>query len=148
MPGDALALFRQRHTVTREIPVAWGEMDAFGHVNNVAYFRYFETGRIALFENIGFVGCEASGGIGPILAATDCRFRIPLTYPDTVTVGSWIAEVKEEQFTMGYAVFSHAHGRVAAEGSGRIVAYDYGRKRKSRLDADLRQRLLRLRRAD
>lgn len=148
MTGDALAVFRQRHPVCREIPVAWGEMDAFGHVNNVTYFRYFETGRIALFEEIDFAGGGAAGSVGPILASTDCRFRIPLTYPDTITVGSWIEEVGEDQFIMGYAVFSHAHNQVAAEGSGRIVAYDYGRGRKARLEEDLRQRLLKLRRAD
>ena len=30
-------------TVTVTFPVAWGEMDAMGHVNNTVYFRYFET---------------------------------------------------------------------------------------------------------
>jgi acyl-CoA thioesterase FadM len=38
------------YPVVIEIPVAWGEMDAFQHVNNVAYIRYFESGRIAYFE--------------------------------------------------------------------------------------------------
>ena len=41
--ADLLADF----PVTVEIPVAWGDMDAMGHVNNVVYFRYFETARIA-----------------------------------------------------------------------------------------------------
>jgi acyl-CoA thioester hydrolase len=36
-----------------EIPVAWGEMDALRHVNNIAYFRYFESARIAYFERLG-----------------------------------------------------------------------------------------------
>jgi len=34
------------------IDVAWGDMDAFGHVNNTRYFRYFETARIAYFTVI------------------------------------------------------------------------------------------------
>ena len=33
-----------------ELPVSWGEMDAFGHLNNVVYFRYFESARIAALE--------------------------------------------------------------------------------------------------
>lgn len=33
-----------------DIPVAWGEMDAFGHVNNVVYFRYFESARIDSYD--------------------------------------------------------------------------------------------------
>jgi len=46
MAGDPLAGF----PVRIEIPVAWGEMDAFGHGNNVAYFRYFESAQIARLE--------------------------------------------------------------------------------------------------
>ena len=38
--------------VVTEIPVAWGEMDALQHVNNVTYFRYFETARIDYFKHI------------------------------------------------------------------------------------------------
>ena len=43
MAADPLA----GYPVRIEVPVAWGEMDAFGHVNNVVYFRYFESARIA-----------------------------------------------------------------------------------------------------
>ena len=40
----------ERYPVVIEIPVAWGEMDAFQHLNNIVYFRYFESARIAYFE--------------------------------------------------------------------------------------------------
>ena len=43
------------YPVTVEVPVVWGEMDAFSHVNNVVYFRYFETARIAYFYEIDFM---------------------------------------------------------------------------------------------
>ena len=42
----------QGYPVTVEIPVAWGDMDAYGHVNNTMYFRYFETARIAYFYRL------------------------------------------------------------------------------------------------
>lgn len=42
------------------IPVAWGEMDALGHVNNVAYFRYFETARVAFV--LDAIASEAGSG--------------------------------------------------------------------------------------
>ena len=32
------------------VPLHWGEMDAFAHMNNVSYFRHFETARIVHFE--------------------------------------------------------------------------------------------------
>ena len=35
-------------------PIAWGEMDAFGHLNNVHYFRYIEDARIAFLDALNF----------------------------------------------------------------------------------------------
>jgi len=40
------------YPVVVDIPVAWGEMDAYGHLNNIVYFRYFETARMAYFERL------------------------------------------------------------------------------------------------
>lgn len=113
-----------------EMPVAWGEMDAFGHVNNIIYFRYFESARIAYLDAIGLRG---DGEVGPILASTHCRFRLPLEYPDTVHVGARTTEVGGDRFTMEYRVVSQRHDAVAAEGGGVIVAYDYGRRSKAAL---------------
>ena len=36
-------------------PVLWGDMDALGHVNNVRYFRWYESARIALFEKLAWM---------------------------------------------------------------------------------------------
>src|SRR4051812_27249954 len=61
---------RLRAMVTVEIPVAWGDMDAFGHVNNTVYFRWFESARIAYFEKIGLNERMKRDKKGPILART------------------------------------------------------------------------------
>ena len=42
-----------RWPVTIELPVQWGELDSFGHVNNVVFLRWFESARIAYFERCG-----------------------------------------------------------------------------------------------
>lgn len=137
MPAEALEGF----PVRVEIPVAWGDMDAFGHVNNVVYFRYFESARIACFEAVDYMALTASSGLGPILAATDCRFRLPLEYPDTVTAAARIGTIEADEFMMHYRVYSHRHQRLAAEGSGRIVSYDYRNKCKAPIPQELAARL-------
>jgi len=48
--------------------VVWGDMDAFGYVNNTEYFRHFEDARIAYFDRIGVHEHKEQSGIGPILA--------------------------------------------------------------------------------
>ena len=105
--------------------VHWGEMDAFSHVNNVTYFRYFETARIAYFDAIGYRESMEEHGVGPILASTSCTFRRPLSYPDDLVVGAGVSDVSEDGFTMQYAVWSSQLGTVAARGEGAIVNYDY-----------------------
>lgn len=111
--------------VVIELPVLWGQMDAFGHLNNTAYFRYFESARIAYFEKIGYLAAMEDEGVGPILASTRCRFRRAVQFPDTVRVGARVTEMGEDRFLMEYRIVSQAHRAAAAEGDGLIVNLNY-----------------------
>lgn len=125
-------------------PVAWGDMDYFRHVNNAAFFRYFESARIAYLERIGFRKELEDSGIGPILASTHCRFRRPLSYPDLVCVGARAIEIGEDRFSMEYRLASESLRAVAAEGGGTLVAFDYGEGRKAALPASVREAIAHL----
>ncbi|GAB7024855.1 acyl-CoA thioesterase [Geotalea toluenoxydans] len=114
-----------------EFPVAWGEMDSQKHVNNVVYFRYMENARIAYYDRIGAWQMMEETGIGTVLASSDCRYRIPLTYPDTLSVGAKVVSIEADRFTMEYRVVSHRLGKLAAEGKGVLVAYDFREDRKT-----------------
>lgn len=130
------------YPVVIEIPIAWGEMDAFQHVNNVAYFRYFESARIRYSEKLGLHRLKEQTGIGPILGSTSCKYKLPLTYPDTVSVGAKITDMTEDRFTMVYVVVSHKHQKIAAEGDGVIVMYNYHEGKKTAIPEDLRKTIL------
>jgi acyl-CoA thioester hydrolase len=132
------------YPVVITVPVAWGDMDAFQHVNNTVYLRYFESGRIAYFEKIDYMGLLGTSGLGPILASTQCRFRIPLTYPDTVDIGTRVADIGEDRFLMQYVVVSRNHGKIAAEGDGLIVSFNYRENKKAPLPEEVRQRIAKL----
>lgn len=130
--------------VVFETPVAWGEMDSFGHVNNIVYFRYFESARLAYFERVGFLEEMERSGIGPILATTKCRFKKALTYPDRIRVGATAKDLRDDRFTMLYCIESEALGTVAADGEGLIVAYDYNEQRKASLPDSVRAAIVEL----
>lgn len=107
------------------LPVSWGEMDSFKHVNNTIYFRYFEDIRIAYFKKIGALEEMERSQIGPILASTQCQFKLPLKYPDEVTIGACIRELKENRFKMYYLIYGHSQKKIVAKGEGKIVYYNY-----------------------
>ncbi|HEX5724390.1 MAG TPA: thioesterase family protein [Longimicrobiaceae bacterium] len=138
--GDPLAGF----AVVIELPVLWGDMDYFRHVNNTAFFRYFESARIEYLGRIGFQHEQEHAGVGPILASTHCRFRRPLGFPDTVRVGARTTELAGDRFVMEYRLVSRAQGEVAAEGGGVLVSYDYGENRKAPLPEAVRRAIQRL----
>ena len=121
--------------------VTWGEMDAFNHVNNTVYFRYFEHARIGHFAAVGVMEIMEREQLGPILAETRCRFRRPLTFPDTLTIGVKIKELGEDRFTHVYLIHSEKLDAIAAEGEGKIVFFDYKAGRKHPLPQKLYDRL-------
>lgn len=127
--------------VVVEIPVAWGDMDAFQHVNNIMYLRYFETARIAYFERIALMEFMDQTGIGPILGSEQCRFRIPVTYPDTVSVGTRIPKIGADRFTMEFFIVSHKHQKLAAQGDGVVVSFNYRENKKAPLPGAWQQRI-------
>jgi acyl-CoA thioester hydrolase len=127
--------------VVIEQAVAWGEMDSYRHVNNVVYFRYFENARLEYFRRLDWFQFERDTGVGPILAATQARFRRPLTYPDTVSVATRIATLAEDRFTMEVVVVSHRLAAVAAEGQGTVVTFDYATGQKVPIPEELRCRI-------
>ncbi len=131
----------ESYPVIIEIPVAWGEMDAFQHVNNIVYFRYFESGRMAYFERIKFSDMMSNNGVGPILAHTQCRYRKALTYPDTVAVGTRVTTIKEDRFTMEICLVSRKLQKISAEGTAELVAFDYRENRKTLLPEEIRKNI-------
>ncbi len=131
-----------------ELPVAWGDMDAFGHVNNTMYLRWFEDARIAWFRAAGVMDRPAAssrspeaGQPAPILASTSCQFLRPVGYPDTVTAEARTTRVGRSSFTMAYRIHSERLGCVVAEGEGVVVMVDYGTGRSVAISPALRARM-------
>jgi acyl-CoA thioester hydrolase len=127
------------YPVVVTIPVQWGEMDAYGHVNNAVLFRYFESARIAYLDRCGFLKAYDEDRIGAILHSTDCRFRRALQYPDTVQVGGRAVSTDRDRFTMSYCAVSLTHDEIVAEGSGVVVSFDYRTRQRTDLPDSVRE---------
>ena len=127
-----------RYPVSVTIPVAWGEMDAFQHVNNVAYARWLETGRIAYFGRIGFLDRMKAEGVGPILAKLTIEYRRPVTFPDTVRVDVTTTRIGRSSFTLGYRIWSEGQRAEVVTAEDVIVVMDYRTSRTAAVDDALR----------
>lgn len=113
------------HLVQRlEIPIAWGEQDAFGHLNNVFYFRYMESVRMHYLERIGVLRSLEESGVGVLLASTTCDYLRPVHWPATLTIHTGCTQVGNTSFTMEY-LMTDAAGEPVARGTSVQVMFDY-----------------------
>ncbi len=105
------------------IPVRWGDMDAYGHINNAMYLRYMEEARIQLLYKAGI---KMDGrGLGPVIVNASSTFLLPVTYPDTLVIECSVAEPGRSSFISYYRLYSQSlNDRLVCEGSAKIVWID------------------------
>lgn len=127
--------------VELEIAVAWGDMDAYAHVNNTVYLRWCESARLKFFESTGIDRLRETTGLGAILAEIACRYKAPVTYPDTVRVSVRLERWSESDFCLRYRLFSQRLQCEVAVVSDRLVAYDYPRLAKAHWPGPIQQQL-------
>jgi acyl-CoA thioester hydrolase len=119
------------------LTVNWGEMDAYGHVNNANYFRYFEASRVRYIEEIGFHEYFRSQGFAGVLSRVSCNFIVPLKYPDDLTIGTRVTEISSDTIVMEHFVASSQKGLVAF-GESELAIYDFSKDRKIQIPDFLR----------
>jgi acyl-CoA thioester hydrolase len=132
------------HPVVVTLPVQWGDQDAFGHVNGVVYFRWFETARVEYLNQSGLGHLMSQVGTGPILASIKCDYRRQLKHPDTIEVSASISEIGKSSMKMRHVLFSQAQQAVAAEAESTVVMFDYASQRPTRVPDSVREQIKKL----
>ncbi len=131
-----MELFKE-YPFIKEIPVFWGDMDSFRHVNNVVYFRWFEIARIAYFENLKAFRPLPDINVGPILVKTSAKYLKAISYPDTVSVGVKSVFYSEEKIEQIYAIMSHRKNVICTEGNATIFGYNYKAMKRAPIPQDV-----------
>ncbi len=95
----------QPHPVFRfSLPVRWGDMDAFNHVNNAQYLRYLEEARVRWLESLP--GVSLRDRIAPVLAASTVNFRTPIEWPNEILVELFLERIGTKSISVGHRMVS------------------------------------------
>lgn len=101
------------------MPVRWGDLDAYGHINNTLYFRYFEEARFQLMQEKNIPTNEAAH---PVVVTIGCTFLRPLFHPDNIRIDIFLSEPGRSSFMMHYRIYSDTYPHApSAEGYSKIV---------------------------
>ena len=124
-------------------PMRWGDMDAFGHVNNVHLARYLEQARVDLLFSGGHAGSDTMAE-GVVLAELTIKYTAPLVYrPEPVLVDVWVTRIGNSAFDFAYEVHD-LDGPTYAQATSVQVPYDLKAQRPRRLTEGEQEFLQRL----
>ncbi|QJE74435.1 acyl-CoA thioesterase [Aerophototrophica crusticola] len=121
------------------VPVTtrWMDNDAYGHVNNVTYYSYFDTAVNAMLVRAGVLDIERSPAIG-LVVETGCRYFASVAFPDDLEVGIVVAHLGTSSVRYEVGVFKAGADSPAAAGHFVHVYVDRETRRPTPIPADVR----------
>lgn len=125
---------------TTLIPMRWGDMDAYGHINNTVFFRYMEQARCEWLEREGIV--VAKQGIAPVIINASCTFLAQLNYPGMVEVRMFLGEPGRSSLPSHYEIRVQGEEKLYATGDAKIVWMDAETGKSAPIPDALRAKLL------
>ena len=131
---------RQDYRAHRSIQTRWMDNDAYGHVNNVVYYSWFDTAVNALLVEWGLLDIQ-NGSIIGLVVETGCRYNRSVAFPESVEAGVRIARLGTSSVRWEVGLFTTGHEAPAAEGYFVHVYVDRQTRRPVALPDDWRRRL-------
>jgi len=115
------------------VPVRWADLDAYGHVSNVATLRILEEARIAAFwrhpeavDTPALPTAVLDAGPGAtthtLVSRTEVEYLAPLTYRrEPVTVELWLGRIAGASLDVCYEITAGGDVDVDSTGPGTVV---------------------------
>lgn len=118
---DALAQF----PIVVKLPILWGDLDAYGHVNHLVYLKWFETARALYANRVGVETTPAATGVGAVLASIQYKFLRPMNFPGDVYSGVRVVRLSMGAIYLESKIVELSTGVAVAEGGCEAVLWDY-----------------------
>ena len=131
---------RSAYPAFRSIGTRWMDNDAYGHVNNVVYYSWFDTAVNAYLIEHGVLDIHHGQAIG-LVVETQCNYFSPLAFPQTVDAGLRVARLGHSSVRYEVALFAQDQDLCAARGHFVHVYVDRVSRRPVSLPEPLKQLL-------
>ena len=101
---DTAQARRDHFKILRAIPTRWMDNDHYGHVNNVAYYSYFDTAVNGFLIDTTGLDIRELPAIG-IVAESSCRFVSAISFPDVIQAGLAVERLGRSSVVYSIALF-------------------------------------------
>jgi acyl-CoA thioester hydrolase len=129
-----------KKVIDLNIKLDWSEMDLFGHINNVAYFKYIQAARVNYLELVGINTADPGNKLSFAVAASSCNFKQPLYFPGNVIVKTKTDWIKNTSLQLSHQIYN-SKKELAAEATDVIVLFDYATLSKVNIPNIVREKI-------
>ena len=134
---------RSHYRVFRTISTRWMDNDAYGHVNNVVYYSWFDTVVNAHLIEAGVLDIHHGKTIGLVIE-TQCNYFASLAFPQTIEAGLRVGHLGNSSVRYEVGLFAQGEPMTAARGHFVHVYVDRETRRPVSLPPDLQSVLQQL----
>jgi acyl-CoA thioester hydrolase len=120
--------------------IDWADLDLFGHVNNVMFFKYIQAARVNYCERIGLTSLNDISKLSFMVASSQCQFKKPLLYPGEIIVYTRVDWIRNSSLQLSYFLID-SNDNLVAEASDVIVVFDHHKKTKVVISPLLRKEI-------
>ena len=130
------------YRVVFEHEVLFRDLDAMGHVNNVAFVAFMEDARVQYWRALKNI--RDLKGINFIIAEATCRYVSPAHFGETLLIGIRARNLGNKSFHFEYRMEELTSARLVTEGKSVQVMYDYKKQKTMPLDDRMRDAVVAL----
>jgi acyl-CoA thioester hydrolase len=134
---------RNHFKVLRPMPTRWMDNDQYGHVNNVAYYSYFDSAVNGFLMDATASDTRTLGAIG-IVAETSCKYFKEISFPDLLHIGLRLQKLGNSSVVYELAVFRGDDDEPSALGRFVHVYVDQKTRRPISIPTSIRNALQQL----
>ncbi len=131
---------RADYTAFLPITTRWMDNDAFGHINNVTYYSFFDTAVCHFLVTRGILSWRGSDRI-MMIAESGCRYHTETAFPEALSAGTRLARLGTSSVRYEIGIFRAEQQTASAEGFMVHVCVDAATRRPAPLPAPWRETL-------
>ena len=132
---------RSDYRVFSPVPTRWGDADALGHINNVMFMRYIESGRLDYFQRLCGITLEPDSRQGFVLASLTADFLAQVHHPALLETGTRVTRLGNRSFDIESSIFAEGEENPVFTSLGICVWYDFENACSMVIPDDVRNRV-------
>lgn len=120
------------------VQIRFNDVDGYGHVNNNAYFAYYDLGKEDYLRSVLHADYR-SAGVVPVVAHIEADFISPIFYGDDIAIETRVSHIGNKSFTLRQRAVNEKTGEVVCQCATVMVCFDLQARQSADVPQDYRK---------